>query len=156
MKKYYAGIGSRETPAAVLQRMTKCADYLREQGYTLRSGGAMGADRAFEMAAGDNKDIYYANDEDALWTHLYTDHFHPAPTRLSEYARKLMNRNAMQILGRSGCEPVEFVVCWTKDGKDTGGTGQALRIAKYFSITIFNFYFEDSPKKLFDFVRGEE
>ena len=45
----YAGIGSRETPADVLELMTKAAKWLEAKGYTLRSGGAVGADTAFEV-----------------------------------------------------------------------------------------------------------
>lgn len=44
----YAGIGSRETPLSMLKTMTKVADMLAKKGYTLNSGGAIGADVAFE------------------------------------------------------------------------------------------------------------
>ena len=44
----YAGIGSRATPQAELEAMTEAAKMLSEKGYTLRSGGAKGADTAFE------------------------------------------------------------------------------------------------------------
>ena len=46
--KYYAGIGSRSTPEDVLDRMYKLAILLAKRSYTLRSGGANGADTAFE------------------------------------------------------------------------------------------------------------
>ena len=45
---YYAGVGSRETPLDVLKTMWKIGNYLATKGYTLRSGGAKGADTAFE------------------------------------------------------------------------------------------------------------
>jgi hypothetical protein len=35
--------------------------------------------------------------------------------------------------------PVDFIVCWTPYGEVTGGTGQALRIAKANEIAIYNF-----------------
>lgn len=44
----YAGIGSRETPMEVLELMTKASTWLGSKGYTLQSGGAIGADMAFE------------------------------------------------------------------------------------------------------------
>jgi len=47
MKKYYTGIGSRETPKKILVLMDKLAQKLEKQGYVLRSGGAAGADTAF-------------------------------------------------------------------------------------------------------------
>lgn len=62
-------------------------------------------------------------------------------------------RNVLQILGqrtpftlKSKC-----VVCWTPDGADgsstetsilTGGTGQAIRIAKAYGVPVFNLYNE--------------
>ena len=47
----YAGIGSRETPMEVLELMTKASAWLGAKGYTLQSGGAIGADMAFEGKA---------------------------------------------------------------------------------------------------------
>lgn len=44
----YAGIGSRETPIEIQKSMYKVAHWLQEKGYTLRSGEALGADKAFE------------------------------------------------------------------------------------------------------------
>lgn len=51
MTKYYAGIGSRETPHHILLDMVRMSIILHSLGYTLRSGGANGADSAFEMGA---------------------------------------------------------------------------------------------------------
>lgn len=45
---YYAGVGSRETPEDVLQLMRQFAIKLANLGWVLRSGGAPGADSAFE------------------------------------------------------------------------------------------------------------
>jgi predicted Rossmann fold nucleotide-binding protein DprA/Smf involved in DNA uptake len=45
---YYAGIGARSTPPQILSVMTRLASKLEGMGYTLRSGGAAGADTAFE------------------------------------------------------------------------------------------------------------
>lgn len=47
----YAGIGSRETPPSALEFMTRCATEWARKGWTLRSGGAKGADKAFEKGA---------------------------------------------------------------------------------------------------------
>lgn len=48
MSKAYAGIGSRQTPPAILEIMREIAVYMYERDYVLRSGGADGADTAFE------------------------------------------------------------------------------------------------------------
>ena len=49
-----------------------------------------------------------------------------------------MARNMHQVLGLTLDVPTDFIVCWTPDGKASGGTGQALRVAKDFSIPIYN------------------
>lgn len=149
--KFYAGIGSRETPEDVLKLMTRISRGLYKEGYTLRSGGAQGADSAFEIGT-NRKDIFLAKDFLPPWTQVFVDFFHPAPDRLKEYPRKLMQRNAMQILGYDGRVPVDFVVCWTKNGKGAGGTGQACRIAQYYEIPIFDLYNEDAFQQLKEFV----
>ena len=149
MVKYYAGIGSRDTPKWICEFMTNVAEYLEGKGYILRSGGAEGADTAFENGCyKTNADIWEPNDYLPRWTSVFVDHFHPAPDKLKPFARKLMQRNALQILGLEGDEPVEFVVCWTKDGKFSGGTGQALRIADYYNIPIYNLYYNEVYEKI--------
>ena len=57
----YAGIGSRETPIAVLGVLEALATVLARAGFVLRSGAALGADAAFEAGAdraGGVKEIY--------------------------------------------------------------------------------------------------
>lgn len=49
MSQFYTGVGSRETPAVVLDLMRATARMLAEKGMTLRSGAADGADQAFEL-----------------------------------------------------------------------------------------------------------
>lgn len=154
--KSYAGIGSRETPDEICLLMTKIARHLKEKGYFLRSGGAEGADQAFEKGAGSKAEIWLPKKELPLWTSVFTDYFHPAPNRLKEYPRQLMNRNAMQILGEFGSNPVNFVVCWTPDGKDSGGTGQAIRIAQYYSIPVYNLYWDETQIKMEEKIEKPE
>lgn len=51
MKQAYAGIGARTTPPDVLAAMERIAAGLATYGWTLRTGGARGADTAFEKGA---------------------------------------------------------------------------------------------------------
>lgn len=53
--KYYTGVGSRETPEHILELMRKTGKALASQGWTLRSGGAKGADQAFEAGWWDHR-----------------------------------------------------------------------------------------------------
>ena len=158
-KIYYAGIGSRETPEPCLGVMRQVASYLEREGWILRSGGARGADIAFEegIQSTPNKEIYlpwagYNNSGSSLnpKNHPFTQseqdftaHFHPAWNKCSPSAKLLHCRNTRIMLG---CEAVHgpvvkaslFVLCWTAYGAAAGGTGQALRIAQAHGIPIFN------------------
>ena len=48
MKIFYTGVGNRDTPHEYLEKMTVLASLLEKEGCILRSGGAEGADTAFE------------------------------------------------------------------------------------------------------------
>ncbi|PZR90892.1 MAG: hypothetical protein DI537_17555 [Stutzerimonas stutzeri] len=69
---------------------------------------------------------------------LIARHFHPAWDRCSQGAKKLHMRNVPQVLGQTLSSPARFVLCWTKDGGATGGTGQAIRIADAIGIPVLN------------------
>ena len=150
---YYAGIGSRETPDWVIDIMEKMGTWLAKKGDTLRSGGADGADSAFERGCdkvngakeiflpwkgfnGNNSPFYkYEKSDEAIQLAKY---YHPYWENLSQGGRALQTRNTFQVLGIDLNTPSDFVVCWTKDGKEKGGTAQAMRIAKDKGIPIFN------------------
>lgn len=136
----------------------RLASLLEKFGWKLRSGGASGADSAFERGvwSAANKAIYLpgptfngrragrggCHDATTLpgWLKAVAtvNQYHPDPRRLSNMGRKLMARNAMQVLGPNLDRPADFVICWTPGGLITGGTGQALRIAKDHGIHVLN------------------
>ena len=145
-KTYYTGIGARKTPVDKQEYLFKWANDLAEQGWTLRSGGADGADSAFEAgcdwAKGD-KEIYVPwngfNGNSSRLTptadaFLIAKEFHPAWEKLSQGAQKLMARNSHQVLGHDLNTPSTVLFYWTEGGKEIGGTAQALRIAKAYDI----------------------
>jgi hypothetical protein len=150
MNKFYAGIGARKTPVNVLEVMTQLAACLERDGWTLRSGGANGADTAFERGVVDpaNKEIFLPwrgfNGSDSplceITSEAYAmaEQFHPAWERCSSAARKFHARNCFQALGATLQSPCSMIVCWTPDALMTGGTGQALRIAQHNDICIKN------------------
>lgn len=151
--KYYAGIGSRKTPVNILHLMTHVAKYMRDLNWVLRSGAAEGADTAFENGAGDLKEIFTASSQLPQQAMDTVDKYHPAPSYLTPYVRKLMARNAMQIFGAEMNTPVSFVICWTPDGangttipttRKSGGTGQAIRIAAANDIEVLNLANKDT------------
>jgi hypothetical protein len=151
-QKYYAGIGSRNTPDDILIRMSQIAAYLELKGFTLRSGGAPGADSAFSDGCS-AKEIYipwdsfnghFISPENGVICDLSEKHFelakslHPNWVACSYGAKKLHARNTQQILGRNLDSPVKFVVCWTLNGEEVGGTATAIRLAKMHDIPVYN------------------
>jgi len=158
--KYYAGIGSRQTPGTILNVMKDVAFYLSLDNYVLRSGAASGADTAFEEGCDrifGEKEIYLPSPRfNNSLSELYiiseaakevAKSFHPNFNGLSDYAKLLMSRNSYQVLGKDLNSPSLFVICWTDDGSDgihvktsgkTGGTGQAIRIANHYGIPVHN------------------
>lgn len=146
----YTGIGSRKTPIETGNLMTEIARDLAEEGWILRSGGARGADTAFANGAPATlREIYVTatgeNGTDISEIPVKSDAFrdltlelHPAPEHLSPYATDLMTRNIAQICGIDCVEPVRCVICWTEGGHGTGGTGQALRLARSIGIPVID------------------
>lgn len=144
----YAGIGSRQTPEHILKVFTSLATYLDTEDFVLRSGGANGADSAFERGATESE-IYlpwkgFNHNSSSLYpptsqAYKMAEHYHPGWTYCSHAAKAFHARNCHQILGPDLDLPVAFVICWTTNGKIKGGTGQALRMAKSLDITVFNF-----------------
>lgn len=156
--KFYAGIGSRKTPAYTQVEMNYLAGVLSDKGYTLRSGNAEGADQAF--ASGVKNDMahiwlpwkhFQLNFQKKFPHHKYipidmledleafhsVSKFHPHADVLSVAGYQFMARNYRQVIGR-GWPNSKFVICWTECGEYKGGTAQAMRIADHFQIPILN------------------
>lgn len=168
----YTGVGSRKTPDNILALMDDIAVDLGDFGYTLRSGGADGADTAFEDGCDSvrgKKEIYLPwegfNDNKST---LYN--ITPAAYEIAEEVygarwrnigvgvMKLMARNMYQVMGRTLDIPSDFVVCWTPDGATTkrgiatGGTGQAIVYANMNSIPVFNLKNKNDFERLMKYI----
>lgn len=146
----YAGIGPRKTPPDVFNVMVELGRLLCARGWTLRTGGAEGADTAFLNGCL----LWEPRDELYLPEPGYNGHqasaavlARPMPSAYAiaakynqtwwanhtERAKALHARNAHIILGRHLIDPVRMVVTWTRDGSNdgvgrSGGTAAALRI----------------------------
>lgn len=173
--KVYGGIGSRRTPMPAFRLMVEIGRVLASQGWTLRTGGAAGADTAFTNGM-------------LLWTpfryELYSpwpgyckqvpptltrptqraleiaSRYHPRWTLLKHEERMLHGRNVHIVLGRECDMPLRFIVCWTPDGSldgqgpDSGGTGMALRVARGEApeAEIINLAIDDHWNRMCEFV----
>lgn len=151
MPKYYAGIGSRKTPYEICQLMTQIATHLASKGWMLRSGGADGADKAFQAGAADKCIILRPHHATAAAMEMASEH-HPAWERCKPYVRKLHGRNSQIILGPHLDSPVEFVLCWTPDGALSGGTALGIRIAKHNNINVLNLANHDELENAKEFL----
>jgi len=157
----YTGVGSRNTPGAVLALMRTIGLNLARHGFELRSGAASGADVAFEdgcclYSTEAPRNIYipwegFNGRRTDKHTHVGASaaamavaaQFHPAWDKCSYGTKKLHARNMCQVLGIGLDSPSDFVVCWTPGGAGGGGTGQALRVAQHYNIPIFDLGKED-------------
>lgn len=147
--KYYTGVGSRETPEHILKFIEEVAYWLAGRGYTGRSGGAAGADSAFEKGYNRFETIYdtldYISFEAYLpWkgfsdivedgAHIVTPNLpnyneaveiastiHPAWNRLGRGAKALHTRNVYQVLGLDLNTPSCVLFCYAPTTKNRQG-----------------------------------
>lgn len=168
---FYAGIGThKDTPENILVIMNDIASHLGSNGWTLRSGGAAECDTAFELGAdrvNGAKEIYlpwsgYNHNKSKLSGDNYpfspeemdfTARMHPRWDRCAAFIRKLHARNTRIVVGLEAIHgpqvtPVKFGVCYTKNGKTEGGTGQGIRIMKALNIPVINLGEPKSPMEL--------
>jgi hypothetical protein len=154
----YAGVGSRDTPPAMVAVCEQIARALAERGWRLRTGHAPGADQAFERGAGPSADVFlpWPGFERAVPV-LGAVHGQPA-ARAFEIAREhapdwaalrgdvraLRARNSHAVLGATLAAPARFAVCWTADGSldgrgpGTDGTAHTLRLCAAFAVPVYN------------------
>lgn len=156
--KYYTGIGSRETPKEIGELINKIAVKLEELDYTLRSGGAQGADTYFAEKV-KNKEIFVPwksfgegiIPQETKFAHNLLKEIHPAYDKLSQGALKLHLRNVNQVLGKDLKTPSQFLICWAKTDKQgvpLGGTRTAWMIAKIYDIPCFNLAIEEDYNRI--------
>lgn len=151
----YTGIGSRKTPQVILNLMNEIGMYFGSYGWTLRSGGAEGADTAFEHGhnvSGVEKEIYlpcegYRNHQSNLYLHgpnvntggafsiaemiwAKRDDRKCEWNNLKEFTKAAFARDIFQVLGAQLNKPSDILICWTEDGEASGGTGMAIKTAQ--------------------------
>lgn len=157
----YAGIGARKTPMVVLDQMHMLGRFLAQRGHVLRSGGAVGADRAFEMGAASvsgPREIFTTNtmtrEQFGRWSE-HAEKYHPAWDKCDDGIKQLHARNSAIILGEMLDTPVDFVITWTADGQASGGTGQGLRIAEAWNCAIFNLFYVEHVALMWQWFKRE-
>lgn len=177
MYKYYTGIGSRKTPENILKKFKDIATFLETKQYILRSGGADGADSAFESGVinednkriflpwkgfNGNKSRYYIppnHIDEKSWRIKYpffdkvynlAEEYHRNWKHLTPPVKRLQARNGLQVFGERLNNPSDFVICYAPLN-NLGGTGQAIRIAIANNISVYNFANDTDIIKFMEF-----
>ena len=144
-------IGSRETPQLELDFIEEMAEKFALNSWILRSGAAIGADKAGEdgfIKGKGQMEIYlphkgfqnsssqliapkFSNWQNAVSLMLY---LHPNPNAVKNKptTRDLLARDVYQILGKDLNKPSDLVICYTPEGKLVGGTALALRVCQWY------------------------
>lgn len=164
--KTYAGLGDNQTPENILEVIRITAILLAHDAHLCITGGCQGAEQAFAngaLIAGGRVRIFLPwQSFESLWiAKLPTDRteiitlqeddkaafdsvktFHPAYDKLTPSV-KAINARYFNILANA-----QMLICWTKEGKLIGSTGQAIRIATYMHLPIFNLGIQETLDKM--------
>jgi hypothetical protein len=169
---YYTGVGSREQFSELMDKMTAVANYLSDNNFILRSGGAGGADTAFQSGASPHKteiwipwSSFKPKNIKGQYKVLTDDKFKiareyilgnniiPWFDRMKQGAQKLHARNYYQVFGDNNM-PSEFLLYSAPviNGEVKGGTRTAVEIAKLENIPVFNISKSDELNKFRSFI----
>lgn len=177
MNKIYTGIGSRDVTEEEFSMMTHLAVTLGDVGFTLRSGGAKGADTAFELGCAESvgglaeiyipwkgfgKKILNPNSkrfvpsesrfEDAK-KYLLENEIIPWFERMSQGAQKLHARDYYQCVGMGVVS--DFMIYCAEDDKNgvpKGGTRTAILLARSLGVPTYNIRNEIQCDQIYDYV----
>lgn len=169
MSKCYAGIGARELSKSLDTEFADIAKRLAALGLSLRSGGAQGADSAFERGCDSipgEKEIFlpWKGFNGSKSTLVLEDTIPKPVTNIlmelyphwevaTNAVRRLHARNVYQILGHDLTNHSAFVVCWTdrnyNDPSAIGGTLFGIKLAERNEIPVYNFYVRGDRERFY-------
>jgi hypothetical protein len=163
--------------------MRRLANHLREQGWVLRSGGAEGADEAFEQGVMDDPE-YTENDLEIYlpwpgfcghqpsvcnivaprlqnWSQAVAraSLIHPIWNELKRSHQLLHGRNIYQVYGLDLESPAAYIVYYAReraDGEVDGGTRTAVMAARQAGVRELNLYRPAVLTKLTELLDAEE
>lgn len=165
----YVGIGSSRTPQATLDAMTRVAEELAIEGFTLRCGRGGPPDTAFERGANraaGQREIYLpwpgfdgrtdgiiASDQRA---NEVCRSLVPYWSDLSAHERFIECTAAHLVFGKDLRTPSLFLITWTTDGAEwdgavspeTGRSAASIALCARLGIPVFNLKHEASELQL--------
>jgi len=157
--EYITIVGSRSISAQERVKLLILNDAFNSLGFTLRSGGAKGADETvnnfrlveifipwdgYNELHHDGKKIFSLDrlpDQGAAIKKM--KEIHPNPSALKQGAQKLHTRNIYQVIGKNGADGQKsclLVYCADEDivGNPVGGTRTAVMFAKELGVPTIN------------------
>lgn len=152
VKSFVTLIGSRRTPNDICNMMSLTGKKLQDK-YIMRSGGAIGADKAFEKnVKPENKCIYTVKNFDFSqenYDFCYSELMSIWDKELNfdlyeKYNQILLLRDINQVLGskNTSLEKSKFLITWTPHEnyfkRDVGGSRIAIRCALKHGIKVHN------------------
>lgn len=168
------GIGTRKINKPAFNMLFQIARRMAHQGWELRSGGAIGADTAWEQGwlGFDRKEIYvvkgttcdiakyatcgHISDYGDIWFEAedIASKLHPRWENLGEYAQAMHTRNVFQVLGLDLKSKSDVVAAYAPpDGQSVkGGTASAFNLARAKGIPAFNLWTKEGQQLFFAFV----
>ncbi len=169
--EYFSGIGSRKTPPEICKILSKIGKKLQNvknpKSLILRSGGADGADKAFEKFVqsqnkiiytpqnfnkkSENLDICISELESILDPNIKLKNIRP-------FVKLLLLRDINQVLGDpiNGWQKSKFLICWTPTenyaSREAGGSRYAIRCALKHNIKVYNLINNQTMKMVLDWI----
>lgn len=183
MNKILTGVGSRETPKDILGVIRKVSKKLVLSGYTLRSGGADGADTVFYEGWVDaflendripkaeiylpwsgfnnlqeNENNILVKDRSVISkAEELVNEIHPAASKLSRGAKALHTRNCFQVLGKDLQTPSTLFLCYAKVdsmGEPSGGTRTAIKLAEKIGLRVSNLFVQEDLDRVLKYLNN--
>jgi len=178
--KYYTMIGSRLTPVHCEDLMKRLSHELCRLHYTVRSGGANGADTCAEYGFTNlNSDLHevylpwsgFNNKSGIVYSklglineasELCSKHHLWWNTVKKESVKHLHRRNMHQVLGKDLITPSQFCILYAEpdtnrgEGHVKGGTGSANSLCLEQGVPVYNLYYDDVYSKLLNWVIRQE
>jgi hypothetical protein len=176
----YTGIGSRDVTSHEFSLMVAIAQRFARDGWKLRSGGAGGADTAFEQGCAykqgeaeifipwnkfgsklinPNSKRYIPSGDNfkIAREYLIDNDIIPWFDRMKQGAQKLHGRNYYQVIGFGDkSDLMAYCADDDKNGVPAGGTRTAILLAQSFSIPTYNIRDVVQRKELLELIGLEE
>jgi len=149
----YTGIGSIKTPPVILALMFRIGAKMADRGHVLRSGGAQGADNAFESgcrSASGRSEIFRMPNKKIQPGILKQSRelgvkFSPQFSAFSKGKQWHLASSGLQVLGEFLDNPSSGIICYYSD--ENSGTSTGTRIADFYKVPVWNLYFQENRAK---------